>query len=358
MHDDSDWTPHFTAERSRLLAALGEVADGGIIENSAHVGSTSVPGLSTSSCVDIAVAVWPFPLEEARLATLQELGYLPIPGYNEAPELRLRHASGKFQLILIEPGDERWMDRLLLRDYLCHNAAARQQYVETKVAAGAPMSKAWQNAKEFLFPVLQQQARQWWIDKEGFAPVQRVAQELTGFDHPWYIASGWAIDLHLRQVTRVHHDVDVVVDRADQLALRQHLTDRGWKFVTPLNGKLEPWPPHMRLEQPRHQFHAHRDGAFIDFLLTDFQPGLWRYRRNPIIVRAQEQMSLVSADGLPYLAPELVLLFKSKNTSAKERGKDHTDFRNVVAHLDPEPRAWLRWALVATAPDHSWLKQL
>ena len=76
------------------------------------------------------------------------------------------------------------------------------------------------------------------------------------------------------------------------------------------------------------------------------------------VVRAQEQMSLVSADGLPYLAPELVLLFKSRNTSAKDRGKDHADFRNVVAHLDPEQRAWLRWALVATAPDHSWLKQL
>jgi hypothetical protein len=66
--------------------------------------------------------------------------------------------------------------------------------------------------------------------------------------------------------------VDVVINRTDQLILQQYLTARGWKFVTPFQKRLEPWPPLMWLESPRHQVHAHRDGAFIDFLITDMTP--------------------------------------------------------------------------------------
>jgi hypothetical protein len=69
-------------------------------------------------------------------------------------------------------------------------------------------------------------------------------------------------------------------------------------------------------------------------------------------------MCLRSAGGIPYLAPELVLLFKSRNTSNHERAKDQIDFENTLPQLDSERRAWLRWALVATAPEHSWLQQL
>ena len=37
--------------------------------------------------------------------------------------------------------------------------------------------------------------------------VAEVSAALTGFDRPWWIAGGWAIDLHLGQQTRAH-DVD------------------------------------------------------------------------------------------------------------------------------------------------------
>jgi hypothetical protein len=184
-----------------------------------------------------------------------------------------------------------------------------------------------------------------------------VAQELTGLNAPWYVASGWALDLFLGRVTRVHHDVDVAVARSHQLALQQHLIERGWKLITPFEKRLEPWPPHMTLELPRHQVHAHRDGEFIDVLLTDIDHDVWRYRRSPAIVRSVERISLNHHD-LPYLAPELILLFKSKNTSDKPRPQDQADFEGVCAQLDPERRAWLRWALLASDPAHPWIEQL
>jgi hypothetical protein len=86
--------------------------------------------------------------------------------------------------------------------------------------------------------------------------------------------------------------------------------------------------------------------------------GVWKYRREPTIVRSLDKTGLSTESGIPYLAPELVLLFKSKNTSNQERAKDQSDFESVLPQLDAERRAWLRWALIATSPDHAWIEQL
>ena len=59
-------------------------------------------------------------------------------------------------------------------------------------------------------------AQEWWINTQGFAPVEPLAHDLKVFERPWYISSGWALDLFLGRVTRVHHDVDFVVARTDQ----------------------------------------------------------------------------------------------------------------------------------------------
>ena len=85
---------------------------------------------------------------------------------------------------------------------------------------------------------------------------------------------------------------------------------------------------------------------------------MWCYRREPSIIQAVERIGLTTDDGIPYLAPELVLLFKSKNTGQHERPKDQQDFERTLPHLQPVRRAWLRWALLATQPEHPWLEYL
>ncbi len=57
---------------------------------------------------------------------------------------------------------------------------------------------------------------------------------------------------------------------------------------------------------------------------------------------------LHSADAVPYLAPEIQLLFKSKGL----RAKDDLDAETVIPLLAPERRRWLRDHLPA---DHPWL---
>jgi hypothetical protein len=65
-------------------------------------------------------------------------------------------------------------------------------------------------------------------------------------------------------------------------------------------------------------------------------------------------MGLEPLWGLPYLAPEIVLLFKSKPMQPHDR----EDFRNALPALGAPARAWLRAAIAATNPYHDWLAWL
>jgi hypothetical protein len=302
-----------------------------------------------SSCVDIGLAVWPFPLERGPRSKLEALGYRILNGWEDTSEQRFRHETESFQLYLVEPGDPKWTQMVLVREYLRHTQPAREKISAQKQDRDFDTSE--------LFAQVLPAAQKWWIEYYGFAPVEAVAMELKDVSFPWYISSGWALDLFLGQVTRLHHDVDVVVPRAAQLDLQTYLTGRGWKLVTPYEKRLELWPPHMHLGLPRHQVHAHRQERFIDFLLTEMDH-VWKYRREPRVIRSLERIGLRTERGIPYLAPELVLLFKSKNTSDRERPKDQSDFEKTVSQLEPERRAWLHWALVATSPDHPWIQGL
>jgi GrpB-like predicted nucleotidyltransferase (UPF0157 family) len=355
------WQNQFTQERLRLSSALGSIPEGGIVEDMQHIGSTSVHGLAARPCIDIAISIWPFPLQAGHLAKLAALGYEPLPHSEDPLEQRLRHTSGGYQLFMIEAGSGRWTDYHIMRDYWRAAEDARRQYSvhkqEWERESGAS-SPEYQLAKERFFRHALEEARQWWIGHRGFAGVEAAAGELQGYKPGWYIAGGWALDLFLGQVTRVHHDVDIVVARLDQPVLQQHLLERGWKLMTPWQGKLEPWPLHMTLEPLRHQVHAFRDGSFLDFQLSDIAQGIWRYRRDPAVTRSIERAGLRSRQGIPYLAPELVLLFKSKNTSGRERPKDKVDFQRVYPYLEPERRAWLLWAVTVVNPSHPWLENL
>lgn len=337
--------PADVTEQARLLAALRHVTNRGVIEQIAHVGAASIPGMPAVRPLALAITMWPFPLEASVLATLADLGYMREPAAAEADGVRFRHVTGAFHLTIWMAGAEAWFDCIVVRDYLRAEADARTRYAHTGLA---PVAE----------PALIAAARSWWVQHHGFAPLYAVVEELRNLSVPWYISSGWALDLFLGQSSRCHHDVDVVVARTDQLLLQQHLANRGWQFVTPLEGRLEPWPLYMHLELPRHQAHAHRAGAFIDFLFTDITHGVWRYRREPSILQAIDRIVLQTADGLSFLAPEIVLLFKSKNTGILDRSKDQADFERVYPHLDATRRAWLRWALFVTAPQHPWLDLL
>lgn len=120
------------------------------------------------------------------------------------------------------------------------------------------------------------------------------------------------------------------------------------------DGQLWPYP------QALDDFHQTwlRDPASGSFLVDVFREPhddtTWTYRRDPTITLPYAEAYLQGGNGLRYLAPELVLLFKAKH----QRPKDEQDFDTVLPVLDERRRTRLRTLLEQTEPHHSWLDTL
>ena len=204
-----------------------------------------------------------------------------------------------------------------------------------------------------------------------------VGRTMARLSAPWFVAGGWAIDCFLGRTTREHHDVDILVFRRDQSLLHSTLAEFPLRRVIPHpegltnRGTEAEWSAGERLELPIHQINVYRtadedlaraDAAaanpehrwWFQIMLGETDGDDWIYRRNPAIRRPLAQIGFCPPGGLPHLAPELVLLFKSKQMLAHDRA----DFASAAPAMDSESRQWLRQALVLTAPDHEWLGTL
>ena len=232
------WEQQYETERAHLLESLGKVTEGGIVETIQHIGATRVPGLKGSSCVDVALAVWPFPLEVTPKSKLESMGYRFLESDSGRSQQRFCHKTGSFQLFFVESGSEDWLNLVLVNDYLCQNERTTAE-ISTK--------KASITDKSVLFAGLLPEAQKWWVQQNGFSPGEAVATELKDAPFEWYVSGGWALDLFLENVERVHQDVDLVIPRQSQLNLQNYLTERNWKLFTPFEKHLQPWPPYMRL---------------------------------------------------------------------------------------------------------------
>jgi len=186
--------------------------------------------------------------------------------------------------------------------------------------------------------------------------IAEVASALRMLTVPWAIAGGWAIDLALGHVTRSHHDVDVAVLRADQATLRAELAT--WTFDVVRDGARVPWPAGVRLNASLFETYgwpADADpSSAVEFLLHERAGDDWVYRRDSTVRRPLSLALRPGPDGILLLAPEIVLLYKSK----APRGDDEHDFTIALDLLDEDARTWLRSAIARNAPTHPWLVRL
>jgi aminoglycoside-2''-adenylyltransferase len=169
----------------------------------------------------------------------------------------------------------------------------------------------------------------------------------------WWICGGHALELFARRSWREHDDVDVGVLRGDVPGLRALL--QGWDIQIAAAGVVRPWAGAVPSEAAHENNLWCRPAATapwgIDIAVGSGDDASWAYRRDPSVRVPWENAVLFTADGVPYLAPELQLLFKSKNP----RPKDDVDARVVIPLLDKARGRWLR----ANLPqDHPWRELL
>jgi hypothetical protein len=188
------------------------------------------------------------------------------------------------------------------------------------------------------------------------SPLQ--AQELLSGsgERRWWIAGGHAIDLFLQRPTRHHDDLDVSVLRAEQALIHDALP--GWDIrAADPPGTLRPWPAGEVLPRDVHDIWCRERSAGpwrLQFMLEEADDGFWVSRRDPRIRRPLESIGLSTAEGIPFLAPEIQLHYKA----AHPRRKDEQDFRNAVPRLSEAQREWLARALVLTYGEHRWAAAL
>ena len=187
-----------------------------------------------------------------------------------------------------------------------------------------------------------------------FAELRSVAGFMRGFERPWYIAGGWAIDLFLGYQTRPHKDIEIAIFRSDQRALYEHLA--GWQAEQVVESRRQPGRGEW-LAPPVHEIHArrpHGNPGQLEILLDEREGDLWRFRRNPAIVLPVALLGVRSSLGVPLLAPEVALLYKAKYGQPE----DDADFASALAPLGDTRRRWLAQALRICHPGHPWLARL
>jgi len=178
---------------------------------------------------------------------------------------------------------------------------------------------------------------------------------LRGCPAGWAVAGGWAIDLFVGRSTRPHADVDIAVWRDEQRDLRRFL-ETHWRVEVVDDHLLRPWAMDEWLALPVHEVHARsrsQENLNLEFLLNERDATDWIYRRDPNERRALDRAVLRQGD-IAFLAPEIVLLYKSKNP----RDADDTDLLALLPSMSLEQRDWLRHAVERQHPTHSWLQRL
>ncbi|MFD7812876.1 nucleotidyltransferase domain-containing protein [Streptomyces sp. NPDC059785] len=181
-----------------------------------------------------------------------------------------------------------------------------------------------------------------------------VAQRLAGVDAPWCVAAGWALDLFRGGQTRAHGDIEIaipaasfpeVVDRFPGYVFDGVGSGRIWEDVTPeiLAAVHQTW-----LREPA------TGNYLLDVFREPHDGDTWICRRDDRIRFPYGDIIHHTPDGIPYLAPELVLLFKAKHV----RQKDQADFDATVPHMSPAQRDALAELVARVHPGHRWLADL
>ena len=182
-----------------------------------------------------------------------------------------------------------------------------------------------------------------WTPEDLAAPLSKVGSR-------WYVVAGWAIDLFLGRQTREHDDLEIGVPEAG-FQLIQAALPGTWHVVGGGRARL------VTPESLREHFQTWlwMDGAYrLDVFRDPHDGDRWVCRRDPSIFRPYEESLALSADGIPYLLPEQVLLFKAKYN----RDKDRHDLAAALPAMRTDARSWLRDALAVIHPGHPWLDAL
>ena len=172
---------------------------------------------------------------------------------------------------------------------------------------------------------------------------------------PWWVAGGWALDLYTGEQSRAHEDLDVGVLRANISSVLDALSS--FEVFEAKDGVLTPIQAGNAPRPDVYSLWCRPTGSLrweVELMLDECLGEEWVYRRCESIRRPLSSVVQRSLSGLPYLAPEIQLLYKARGM----RPRDQADFDRIAPRLSRAAQTWLLQALEYAEPAHSWISAL
>ena len=195
----------------------------------------------------------------------------------------------------------------------------------------------------------------------------------------WAVCGGYALELYLGHPIRDHGDLDLSVPEENREQVLRVMLEKGWQvYEFRGQGRMRPLRADTPSEKGRNLMCV-RDGCELVTFWPCEEPGFVLHEWHPVGIRElnymeflfherSEKALLVDAsvgreldrailrrDGIPFLAPELVLLYKAESPMREVNARD---FEAVFPALEEEGREWLLRALRERYPaGHPWLKE-
>ena len=211
-----------------------------------------------------------------------------------------------------------------------------------------------------------------------------LLEELKAFmaesNFPWAVCGGFALDLFLRRSIRPHGDIDLCVFENHRESIKAYAFDKGWHvYEFRGHGKVRPLGDGTISDPGRnlmcvkdgcdivkfypcedagmlyHQFfHTGMNGFhYLEFLFNSVCDNFLVLAQRKGL-RRELSKSISYHNGIPYLAPEIVLLYKASDS---ENPAYQQDFDEAYPCLNGEQRAWFAGGMKLLYPyGHPWLK--
>jgi len=232
-------------------------------------------------------------------------------------------------------------------------------------------------------------------------PVEVIAQKAQEFlkdaDFEWCICGGYGLEMFAGCELRYHGDFDIAVFSENRRDVAKYLMDRDWPvYVRHYDANDPNWAKRFHLlkdendpllqgeqmgvwsvkhdsfaemikrdNEDTYTYVCHepriQDLDFIEVGLDTREGDEYVLLDSPRVARAMDK-AIMYKDGIPFLAPEIILFFKSDKNSFEHpysKPKSLIDYKVIVPMLSEESRQWLRDAVKTAHPDGcEWLDEL
>lgn len=202
-------------------------------------------------------------------------------------------------------------------------------------------------------------------------------------DFEYAFCGGFAVELFLDKEVRRHGDIDIAVYWRDRDKIIRYMQSLGWHVyemcgngiahhITDINRQIKAkrnifcfkedcelvkLKPYGEKDMYYLEFDSKGQSSFnfIEYLFNDRTETEFLYARNHDIGLELTEAILFRA-GIPFLSPELILLYKSTDIA---REGYQLDFDSAIPPMSSRRKSWLKNALNIMYPQgHPWIRDI